>query len=60
MNISEFKNIENIEAQRVFSPSILQFRKYKCKECGKRFTNAGRAKNHKCSTKYLKPREAKK
>lgn len=59
MNIKAFKNIEDIESQRAFTPGLKQFRKWRCKECGKRFTTAGNAKNHECSIKYLKLREAK-
>jgi len=59
MDIKDFKNIEDIDSKRGYTPSVLQFRKWRCKVCGKRFTTTGQAKNHKCSTKYLKPREAK-
>ena len=60
MDIKDFKNIENIDSTRSFTPSVKQFRPWKCKLCNTRFSTAGQAKNHKCSTKYYIPRETKK
>lgn len=54
LDIKDFKNIEDLGEQRYHTASVLQYRKWRCTECGKRFTKASQAKNHKCSTKYYK------
>jgi transcriptional regulator NrdR family protein len=51
------KNIEDIADKRLMTPGLKQFRRYKCRECGKRFATIGNARNHVHSLKHLEAKQ---